>query len=335
MSTVYKIVEKKEGHERLLGLIDDDGNIVVTPQFYEIMFLSSDFFYVMDSYALENRRTGFLNMNQNALFMALPNSLSISGKYGEGLLAAYDETNDIWCFINRNGEVIQEIERRWHPHSGFKSGYALIVRRNPIDDDDFRFINSEGQTLLDKTFVHASAFNDGIAMVMIDDVHWYLNTDGELWTPEIGEIKIGNSEFSEGFAKVCLNSESKFDLPEYGIINSAGLLITNKSYWRIGSFHSGKCVVKEINGLEGVIDTNGEYLIEPRYKYIGNFRGKFAPCQRVDEKWIILSTDGEIELKHNFSNVGSFNGKIGSAMLDKKRVYIDIEGNIICPYELD
>ena len=126
----------------------------------------------------------------------------------------------------------------------FNDGFA-VVRLN----DKWNFINTRGELLCNQWFDWCGDFDNGFAKLELNDKCNFINTRGELLCNEWFDYCY---DFDNGFAKVRLNGKCNF-------INTRGELLWKGNQWFdwCNIFDNGFAKV-ELNGRAFMIDTKGQ-----------------------------------------------------------------------------
>lgn len=328
---LYRIVKKDVDHGLLYGAINRNGEIVIPTKYHHLFLLSSDFAFVEEPYYLTNRVCGFLHLNDGGDLTVIPESMEILDTFGEGMIGAYNNLTRRFCFLKKSGDLLYELDSDWEIVSGFRDGYALIVNRLG-DYDQYRYVDSFGNSIGPESIVHASPFSNGTAIIKTEKDYCFLDASGEVWHPDNCVIDPSYTVFSEGYAAVKIPSEEQFTPSVYGLINKKGKRISEKLFSSIAPFSSGKGIVSNQSNLFGVINYECEYIVQPEFDRIEDFEGNYAPCKKEGE-WMLLTEEGVSPFINSFSFVGSFKEGIALAIHNGKEVYIDLQGNIIKHYE--
>lgn len=115
----------------------------------------------------------------------------------------------------------------------------------------------------------------------------------------------------------------------WGVIDIDGNAAVDFLYTYIGSFSDGKAIAQK-DGVMGILDINGVFLGLP-YKYLSSVKNGyiFAGLDEVNGK----SHGDRIELSDIYIDVPSIQDKI--AFITGKFGFIDTDGNVVYPFELE
>jgi len=141
-----------------------------------------------------------------------------------------------------------------------------------------------------------SLFGDsGLKIVKIDDEYGYMNKDGEL---VIDAQFVDAEAFVNGVALVMEENKSKKeDAPEYnyGLIDTDGNFIVEfGEYDYISSFNCGLARVSN-DDKYGFIDTDGDVVIPVELFSATHFYNDgYAIVATAEKEWAVIDTDGDV-----------------------------------------
>ncbi|OQP46224.1 hypothetical protein A4H97_31165 [Niastella yeongjuensis] len=142
--------------------------------------------------------------------------------------------------------------------------------------------------------------------------------------------------WSEGFVKLEKISPGRYGKEkgykamlngQFGFMNMDGDLITDFSFGAADNFHNGFAAVSK-NKKWGFINTNGELAIPYRFSQVKIFH-KNTCMVKENSKWGIINTQGDWVLKNQYHNLSHFTHGLAFVEAHKKRLLIDMTGNII------
>ena len=176
----------------------------------------------------------------------------------------------VFVFVSPEGELVNSNVRWNHGDGSFrnvdnmftKSELSELIGVNfnqvfkPISREELhsmgKIMFDEVQDLLDsgkkpeEIFKFVGSFDDGVAIVRLNDKYNYINTNRQLLSNQWFDDAYG---FDNGFAMVGLNNK-------YNFINTNGQLLSNQWFDDVYSFSNGLAEVK-LNGKWNFIDTKG------------------------------------------------------------------------------
>lgn len=194
----------------------------------------------------------------------------------------------------------------------FTEGFAQVKL-----NDEWNFINTEGQLLLNQWFDWADVFREGFAAVGLNGKWNFINTDGQLlsnqWFDWVGW-------FYEGFAKIGLNDKWNF-------INTDGQFLSNEWFDGVKDFYEGFAAVT-LNGKWNFINTKEQIVSKQWFDWVCNFNEGFATV-KLNGKWNFINTEGQLLSQQGFDYVGDFNEGFAAVQLNNKWNYINTEGRFL------
>ena len=207
--------------------------------------------------------------------------------------------------------------------TAFSDGLALVVN----DDDKVGYINLEGKYIIKAQYKNGLMFSEGLAAVVPEDSGpIYINTSGET------KIKLPNDiisafAFAEGLAQV-IDSKGKF-----GFIDKDGKLKISCQYEEAGFFSEGLAYVKTKDKY-GFIDKDGKIVINYQFDQVGWFSEGLAKAG--DSKKVgFIDKSGNYSIPPQFDDVWFFRNGIANVQSGKKWGYIDNKGKIVINPQYD
>ncbi|HSB26800.1 MAG TPA: WG repeat-containing protein [Pyrinomonadaceae bacterium] len=276
-----------------VGFIDEAGNMVIPPRFYDARPFSEGLAYVFGP-----QFSGFIDLQGKPIIKTDGHTRD----FHEGL-AAVASSEGPWGYIDHSGKVV--IRQQYGLADDFSEGLAGVVV-----DRKFGFINKKGEMVIPPRFtphrgpylwdplVATSRFSDGLAPVTTEDgfglgkAYGYINHKGEFVIPP---QFLFAQLFSEGLAFVATPDPKANQVKKVGWIDKAGQWVVTevqglspgesaKAFSSFGLDHRyseglTRFTVYSAEGLplHGYIDRKGKVIIEPRqYNRIDPFHGGIA-----------------------------------------------------------
>lgn len=162
------------------------------------------------------------------------------------------------------------------------------------------YINDKLEEVIPAKFRRAGIFNEGIAVVSIDDKKYGVIDKEGNWVIKPKFNIIGN--FVDGVARAmpCGTNRSK-----YGLIDKEGNWVAEPKYLYLHSLGDGIVAVENTNGYISLMTTTGELVTEPRFNHIGNFNNGVAPaCEKF--LWGYINTKGEWVVEPKYHKTHDF-----------------------------
>ena len=264
-----------------IGFIDESGNMVIQPRFFDARPFSEGLAYVQ-SYEFR----GFIDLQGRPV---IKTDNDLTRDFHEGL-AAVSSSGKGAGYIDRSGKMV--IPKQYGFADDFSEGLAGV-----LVGKEFGFINTKGEMVISPRFVPrrgwyswdpiiaTSRFSEGLAPVAIgsefDRVWGYINHKGDfVIPPQFYAAQL----FSEGLAFVAKKDPVTKDATTAGWIDKAGQWVvtdveghfpanTSKAsfapYHHVDWRYSEGLVQFRIHAPEGVtlhgyMDQKGKVVIEPR-----------------------------------------------------------------------
>lgn len=260
--------------------------------------------------------------------------------------------------INQKGNVVYNAKSN---HLGmFSSGFAPISIKSKIVDlyiEYYNYCDTNGTLINDYSYEFTGPFNDNIALVMNDNMFYYINKSGRAIN-ELSFIEANN--FSNGMAAVKLYDKwgyidkngiisivPEFDLAgdfgynlakvlikdRYRFINKLGSFSFKNSFQLANDFSEGLASVKDDNNYWGFINESGDYVINPQFEYAGNFVNGLAPVL-VNGKFGYIDTSGKFVINNSFDLANDFRNKLAEVWYEGKMYYINQRGEVVWSFDL-
>lgn len=198
--------------------------------------------------------------------------------------------------------------------NSFKEGLAAV-----LIDGKWGYINKQGQLIIEPQFIHASDFNNNIAIAGIKNKRFCIDQSGKFLSKKYDQI----SRFSEGLADVRLKGKG-------GYIDLSGKLVIPLEFSSTLRFSEGMGPVYIDNKHLGFINTKGEMIIEPIYQWTSGFNEGIAAVYRKKGHGYINYL-GEAITSFNFAFVQEFSNGLAAACFNQggSYHYINKEGKIV------
>ena len=246
----------------------------------------------------------------------------------EGGLAAVENWNQLWGFINRTGDEV--IKCQYDQVGSFSEGFAPVKR-----DSNWIFINKEGQPVFDAVFDGIEGdFKDGIVSVKKNGKYAIMDTTGLLLFPFdfnfIGLINDGIAPalidtqwgYIDKYGEMIIKSEHKPKPFKDGIgavyrndstfyINKrCEIILGIKDNYDHSDFFSDGLIRSGGDTKGGYSNTKGKQIIPSRYRYEDPFKRGFAVVAREDKfgiKWGIIDKKGRCAIPFVYDGLSNFN----------------------------
>jgi ankyrin repeat protein len=218
-----------------------------------------------------------------------------------------------WGYIDKTGKVVVEADYRGtHEYS---EGFASVCKSWP---DDYRIVNKNGEQLGKTGFAGTSRFSEGLAAVM-DEQFGYIDTNGEFAiSPQFAYA----GPFKDGLAGVGVIRDGA---TAHGYIDRTGSFVIgpHEEWLAVGDFSDGLAWVKVSDGAAqkyGYVDRTGRFAIEPRFLDARPFSDGLAGVAVPDEDgwrtYGFIDKSGRFAVEPVYNDVGEFSD--GMAWVKKR-----------------
>jgi hypothetical protein len=276
----------EESQRLFAGLATLEGEVVVEPGDYFLLFMSETYVYYHTN-IYENRTYGFYNIlsGQDSgpiykdIQLCKDGSLIVVTKEGQ------------YGLLDREGQVT------------FETALDYIY-----DDDRFYILLKGGKfalydkktkTLGDYTYDNFYKFQsigeERVAIVSVEGKYGYLKEDETfLVDPYYDAIE----PFKNGYSIVCKNDQ-------YGFVDEKGLVISQPTYERMADFEQGLSIVRS-NGKYGLIKENGDLLVSIAYDDISPFTEDGYSIVKKEGQFGLLNREGQLLIEPSYENLEFF-----------------------------
>ncbi|MEO1022507.1 MAG: WG repeat-containing protein [Bacteroidota bacterium] len=297
------------------GYIDREGRVMIEPQFQN----AAPFF---EGLAAVRQNWGWKYIDASGE-VVIEGSYQNIQRFSEDRAAVQMEGR--WGFINRQGDFI--INPKFRGAYPFSSGLAFVRsldfsdylyidgNGNPLesvnlpedidfvednlftnqralvrDDEQFGYIDPEGNTIVDLIYSEAHAFSEEKAAVRVSDRWGFINPMGEV-TIQPQFISVG--DFGNGLAPARRNTNL------FGFIDETGNFVINEQFLQVRPFSEERAPVF-INNKWTFIDLTGNTIVEPIFDEVEPFRNGLARVttfiidgEDVEEQYGYINTSGD------------------------------------------
>ena len=220
----------------------------------------------------------------------------------------------------------------------------------------YRFADSSGQYIFDRSFAATGRFNQGFCPVRIDLLWGVINSHGEIVVQPgfelISDFENGWAPFRKGTLWGCIDRSGKEVLaPSFDQIVAIKtvLIVAKRGNHFILLDRSGKEILSDLdelwawsqgravagkNGRCGLIDEYGEWVLEPRFGRIYPFREDMAAFDDEGGSGYI-NLQGQIVIPAKFGATYDFSEGLARVQKNGKFGYINKSGTIMIPIEWD
>ena len=242
-------------------------------------------------------------------------------------------------FMDRTGKI--QIAAQFDVVHEFHEGIAVVGNhistweKLPSDANNmiWGFIDEYGELITPIKYSYAGDFNEGLALVEYNNESYYINKLGE----KSSQTVIASKYFTHGIAPKLIKGTS-FPTPNspseiWTYIDSAGELVTDKTYEYAGEFEDGMAIVKQ-NGKYGVINNNFNIVIDCQYNNLKKISNNlYAACNGNGSNWGIIDLSNNVIADFIYFDIGCFSNGLAPVRMDLYNgAYINESGKIVfCP----
>ncbi len=212
-----------ETEEDKWGFIDENGKVVISPDYYEVNNFSEGIALVAkkeykDKDSLESEiKFGFIDKKGNTVIKFKKDYQYFS--CSDGLIPFSDNKKE-WGFMDKKGERVIKPNKDFKHVQGFNNGFAGF-----FDGEKSGLINKKGEKVIRAKYDFIEYNND---MVFIADKEkiGFINTEGE---------EIIKPEYDQGSIPFLADNTFVQDGNKYILINKKGEQVTKEDYDEIGT----------------------------------------------------------------------------------------------------
>lgn len=338
--------EDNEARTGKFGVIDRDGQWVVSPIFDEITKFEN-------GYAIteKDNKKGVIDKEGNVIIENLYDKIFAQDNYFEL------ELNKKRGIADKKGNVILGL--RYDNCYLRKDGFISIYNKKGYGLADLK-----GKVVIKPSLESAPEFDaDGLAKVEVDGKYGWINRKGAYLSGQLFDDVL---DFSEGLAAVETNGmwgfidregklviEPQFDVARsfkngvstvaisghWGLISKSGDWISEPTFDEIKEFAEGMAPAKSFNlkarsSKWGMIDETARFVIDPQFEDLEKFQDDFAKA-KADGKWGLIGKDGKWVLKPEFDEIEDFRSAWAIVIKDGLRGLINRSGKIILKPKYD
>lgn len=216
-------------------------------------------------------------------------------------------------------------------------GPLLYARQTPVRE----FQNSrvgyrvDDEWLVEPIYEYGSEFKNGMAMVRLNGLFGFINTEGKLVVPTI--YKSCTSFDSEGLATGKIG-ETTYLIDRYGhqFIDrneyDADKTLRNLDKTRKATYAAGDYVPKKSPDGKWGYRLLEDWAIQPRFEEAGDFSEGIAPV-KLGGKWGFIGKDGKSVIPYKYEFAAPLRGGLARVAQMGKYGFIDKNGEVVIPYK--
>ncbi|MCZ2391520.1 MAG: WG repeat-containing protein [Acidobacteria bacterium] len=293
------------------GYIDQEGKIVISPQFDFCDMFSEGLAAVSLS-----GKSGYIDETGK---IVIPPQFDyfLSDQFSEGLASITLPINGTRKrergYVDRFGQVkLLEGVLEVYP---FSEGIALFKQ-----NERYGYINKRMEVIIQPEFFVARSFSNGRAWVSDKSGNeYYIDVAGRKVIADVGTYL---SDFSEGLATVVTKYYG------YAYIDVNGKQPIKRHFLYACLFNEGLACAKGFNGKWGYIDKMGAFVISPRFDEAGDFSSDGIAVASLDGKYGLIDRTGKFVIQPRYDDA-SWLGGLALVEASGVRQYINHEGEVV------
>ena len=295
------------------GFIDQDGKVVIEPQFGGSMYGVA----FSDGLAPVYFNGQWCYIDETGKVVLRVKFARYAGAFSEGLgaievvtkNAGTPEEETKWGFIDKTGKLV--IKPQFDETYGFSEGLGRVVVNNK-----WGLIDRDGGWVVEPTFRGAYWFSEGFASVILENnQRVFVDHTGRAASPS--QYEYTDSWFQEGLAPVKLGMK-------WGYINTKWKIAIEPRFDMVAQHFSGGVAAVRVGDRWGAIDKTGKIIIEPTLKEPISFSEGLAPI-RVNGKYGYIDKTGKIVIEPQFERAQDFRAGLAPVTTNK-----DVNGAACC-----
>ncbi|MBX9850781.1 MAG: WG repeat-containing protein [Cytophagaceae bacterium] len=287
------------------GIINEEGKIIIEPQFDDIGEFSQGF-----AKARMHGRWGFISPSADTL---TDFKFDETKNFTEGLAAV--KVKSKWGYINLEGDMA--ISPQFDFAGDFHGGLAMVKVKGKIG-----YIDQSGKIIIETKYLKGTDFYGNLAAVKKKRKFGLINKEGK-WVVKPAYKKV---EFTS-------NGSAIVKAKKYGLINNSGKHLLKCKFKKINPFFESRALVFTTKHGAGYIDSTGKFVIHAQYKNAGNFSEGVAKVL-INNKYGYINKAGEIVINPTYRTCSEFKeGKAFVTTADNKSGFINKSGEIIIPFK--
>ncbi len=219
-------------------------------------------------------------------------------------------------FIDQAGEI--RVEPQYGTVGVFHEGRASV--RN--SDEEWGFVDREGNQITGLVFEMAGSFASGLAPVCMKGLWGFIDRFGDMRIAPRYDWAFPRGH-REGLAPVRIGSK-------IGFINTEGEIVVEPKYAETLGFHEGLAWVRDELGRSFVIDTEGRVRFRTEATFMHPFRSGLS-LGRTSNKCGFLDRSGSWSVEPIFDAASQFRDGLAFTVdaVEDRLAYIDMSNNIV------
>ncbi|HEY6252687.1 MAG TPA: WG repeat-containing protein [Candidatus Angelobacter sp.] len=255
------------------GYIDDQGNVVIQPQF----IWADDFWNGLGQVFVCGR---YVSIDASGTFypLQLPTESHLVVR----------QKGDKFGFVDGSEKFI--IEPAFDDALPFSEGFAAVKR-----GDKWGFIDTHGRIVIEPQFKAAFYFREGLGTVQSDSGDVLIDTSGKVISQAYSYLQL----IAEGRVPVARTRDWK-----WGYLDLSGKVVIPLIFDEAGNFSEGLARVEK-DKRWGYVDLEGKIVIPPQFDEAGEFGSGLAPV-KLGEKTGFIDKSGKFAFLLDFDQAAGF-----------------------------
>jgi hypothetical protein len=324
------------------GYIDKRGTVVIAPQYD-----GADFFQEGMAVVQQNGKLGYIDALGT---FVVPPRFSEAYRFKDGV-AVVGAENDRYGVVDRTGLMVLQT---YYEEIGVSAEKLFWV----LEDGKYGYVSTNGKWIVPAKYDSAEDFESGFAVVSRDDAFYVIDTLGQEWLRNEGEIRRFGRHFvleaEDSLAIVNLSGELLLPYAEWelgapdgeripvvkegkvGFIGQDGRMLLDLLFdeypevLTFGRFKKGHAkMYQDRAGRFGLIDTLGNWVVPARYNDI-SFYSDIIAAKRGDF-WEFMDVRQNRKWNRRFALAESFDGPTAVVMDENRFGLFGRSGEFVLP----
>ncbi|WP_240041286.1 WG repeat-containing protein [Paenibacillus ginsengarvi] len=310
----------KTAKGNLYGYINDQGNVVIPPQYEYALDFQPNGLAVVQA----GNKQGVINASGRYVVRPVYDSVS---SFSEGLASVIDGQG--FRVIDETGRLVTP--KAYSFIGTYRDGRAVFSQTGADGQSRYGYLDREGKEAIPARYLEANDFAGGKAVVKVKDGEYALiDKDGK-------SLAVYPYAFvgSMGDGLLAFQKEAN---GKYGYIDEKGTVIIPPRFTSAMPFEGGFAVVntaEDYNNHYGLINKNGSFVIPAEYNEVEQLgEGRVAVGKATDpsrpyigSSFALADTSGRLLTDFRFTNITDYKDGYASVSDKKETYWIDHNGN--------
>ncbi|MBN9661524.1 MAG: WG repeat-containing protein [Acidobacteria bacterium] len=299
------------------GYIDEKGRVVIPPTLPVVSEEGQAFYDGMLSLGISDGP--FVDTKGKKI---LDNHFYRIWNFSEGLAAAMETSDSSWGYIDRSGKFVIPPKFPSYPKgvvSDFSEGLAAVEVEGKLG-----YIDHTGEFVIAPRFAAGTAFESGLARVVVDGPCSYVKYDAAdpciAWSPTVAPGTSNDSGWKASPAGHC----------QWMFIDKTGRKAISSQFEGAMAFHEGLAAVRS-GDQWGFLNRQGAYEIYPAFEAVHSFSDGLALVSNGKDSGFIDKT-GTLKIRVDYHHAEPFSeGLTVIRTPDDRYIYVDTTGKQVIP----